>query len=358
MSLEIHTGDRLVREFCTPESTVAPGWLIGARSRLMDSWNPMPELIRVPALSLQAGSVCVRMYEGVSQLGLPTSRAGWLKWYLRNRHRTPNLDIDVPVLDLRFEAGGNIAHAFCWTGLLTLLAKQALKEETGDDSLTVVVPGDAKEFVTCALETLGINTIKTFGLVRGNIVTIVERGRSVCLRLGPHLLPQSLGRSLEAGPATPRKLFISRRGTRCMENETEIWPLLASRGFTRIYAEDLPVAEQARHLANATHIVAIHGAALGALVCRAAVSNRSPLRLVELFGPGYIVTLYRELASILGDSWIAVRGRVTPEVVRDTDRSGLVRAHEKSNFVIDPEALRLALDASEQRVDPQCTVTL
>lgn len=357
MLLGERVSDGLIGEFSIPESFVDPAWLVGARTRLVDSWSPMPEMIRMPGLKIGAGSVVVRMGEGVTHLGLPTSRRALVKWYANGRHRAPAIKADVPVLDLRFEGAQNIAHAFCKTGLMALAAKRALRESTGDDALMCVLPGDAKGFVIRAFEVMGLTPVPTFGPVRGRIVEVVERGHNVFMHLRSRLLPPSIGELIEGGPATPDKLFISRRDVRRIENEELIRPLLERRGFTLIYAEDLPVVEQVRYLANATDVVAIHGAALGALACRAALPSRRPLRLLELFGSGYIVTLYREMASDVGDFWMAVRGRVTPEAVRDTDRAGMARAHEKSDFVVDEEALCIALEASERRSDPQYIVT-
>jgi len=357
MSLGDRVSDGLIGEYSTPESFVDPAWMVGARTRLVDSWSPMPEMIRMPGLKIGAGSVLVRMGEGVTHLGLPTSRLALVKWYAKGRHRAPAIEADVPVLDLRFDGAQNIAHAFCKTGLMALAAKRALRESTGDDALMCVVPGNAKGYVVRALEVMGLTPVPTFGPVRGKIVEVEGRGHNVFVHLRSQLLPPSLGELIEDGPATPERLFISRRDVRRIENEAQIRSLLERRGFTLIYAEDLPVAEQVRYLANATDVVAIHGAALGALACRAALPGRRPLRLLELFGSGYIVTLYREMASDLGDFWMAVRGRVTPEAVRDTDRAGVARAHEKSDFAIDEETFCVALEASERRSDPQYVVT-
>jgi predicted alpha/beta hydrolase len=71
--------------------------------------------------------------------------------------------------------------------------------------------------------------------------------------------------------------------------------------------------------------------------------------LVELFGPGYIVSCFRDLAAAVGSRWCGVRGQITPEVVRDLDhRHRHPRSHTTSPAVIDLASLEAALD----RVSP------
>lgn len=349
--------ERLIREYQIPESVVDAGWMIGARTRLVDAWAPMPELMQLPKLLFRDGSVRITQRKGVTHLGLPTSRMRLLKWYARGRHRIPTIYADVPVFDSRFDGAENFAHAICYTGLLALAAKRALFDETGSDSLMMIVPGDARAYVLQALNYLGVTAMPTFGPVVGDIVTITQQGHSALLRLAHEFMPKHIGTLLESGPATPEKIFISRRKSRCIENESEIAALLEARGFLLIYAEDLSVLDQMRYLTNASQIVAIHGAALGPLLCRSAISNRKPLRLLEIFGPGFVCTFYRQIMFGLGDSWISVRGRVKPEVVRDTDHSGIAHAHEKSSFYVDPESLIIAFDALEKGGSPSYTVS-
>jgi len=153
-------------------------------------------------------------------------------------------------------------------------------------------------------------------------------------------------------------------------NMAEVEGTLEREGFTTIYPERLSVLDQLRLLWQAEEVVGVHGAALALLLPRAVQRPSRPLRLVEVFGPGYIVSLYRCLAAGLGASWVGVRGRTTPEVVRDLDRLGpdnwrhrlasalrgwvpgrwlppdkaWQRSHQLSNFEVDPQTLALALE--------------
>jgi len=153
----------------------------------------------------------------------------------------------------------------------------------------------------------------------------------------------------------PEKVFIARKFTRFLLNEDEITQFLESRGFTKYYFEDIPVSQQWQILANARQVVAIHGAALAAMAFNQRGLARKPgdlsgFQLIELFGPGYQVDVYRRFAAILNAHWCAVRGKITVKVLRDLDERGLSRSHEKSPFVIDPGTVEMALDYSDSFV--------
>jgi len=61
-----------------------------------------------------------------------------------------------------------------------------------------------------------------------------------------------------------RKLFVSRAdsGNRVLVNEAELAALAGRAGFTRVVLGDKPVGEQVRLFAEASHIIAPHGAGL------------------------------------------------------------------------------------------------
>jgi Glycosyltransferase 61 len=121
-----------------------------------------------------------------------------------------------------------------------------------------------------------------------------------CSFLRERLLPHRASKSF------PLKLYISRAKAklRRVQNEDEIWPILAAQGFQKIFMEDYPVAEQIGMFASATHIVAPHGAALTNLVF-----SPPGTRVIELFPPDVVQGCYWTLASqvkldytyILGD---------------------------------------------------------
>jgi capsular polysaccharide biosynthesis protein len=78
----------------------------------------------------------------------------------------------------------------------------------------------------------------------------------------------------------PLRLFISRgkASRRRIVNEDAVMEMLAPLGFQAIFLEDLSIAETARMIASASHIIAPHGAGLANLVFA-----RAGTRVMELF---------------------------------------------------------------------------
>ncbi|HXG80435.1 MAG TPA: glycosyltransferase family 61 protein [Sphingomicrobium sp.] len=329
-----------------PAATVPAQWLVGARTRLVDSWTPAPEMVRMPPILLQEGKLILSIAQGVSKA--PTQS---LRRRVHNLvHRAPKVLHGAPgtaYFDARFDGLHNFSHMFFLVGPLGLLARKFCREDAGIGNFAVVVRSTARDFAVEALRTLNLDVIRSDADLHGMTVRIEEQGRYLPLRLLGDLLPAGLAQKIQAGPPTPPKIYLARRGTRSIVNAEEIDPIIERFGYRKIYLEDLPILEQIRTVALASEIVAVHGAALGPLAWRT-ILPPSRLKLVEIFSPGYIVSLYREIAALLGGDWIGVRGRHSPEFVRDLDQRGQARSHEAAPIDVDPEALRLAIDYSEQ----------
>ena len=141
----------------------------------------------------------------------------------------------------------------------------------------------------------------------------------------------------------PRKVFISRRGSRRLTNEAEIEASLRAEGFEKVYFENIPILEQWSIMRDATDIIAIHGAALGGLAFQAAREDGLQARLIELFGAGFVVNPFRKFMAVLGGEWVGCRGKITPEVVRDIDEPGRAKSHAFDDFELSFEAIETAL---------------
>ncbi len=76
------------------------------------------------------------------------------------------------------------------------------------------------------------------------------------------------------------RIFISRRGVRAPLNAAELNAFLEARGFSVLYLEDHPIAEQIAIMQQAEDVAAIHGAALAYL----ALKDRTRT-VVELLPP-------------------------------------------------------------------------
>lgn len=156
----------------------------------------------------------------------------------------------------------------------------------------------------------------------------------------PHLgLPRAFDRmraaaytALRAEPARPfRKLFVSRADStnRVLVNEADLSALAAASGFERVVLGEMPVAEQVRLFAEATHIVAPHGAGLtNLLFCRPGTA------VCELQMDCNLHWAFRRLAALRGLRYGCVIGAHLPP-----PREWM---HHNS-FHIDPAALAAVL---------------
>ncbi len=120
---------------------------------------------------------------------------------------------------------------------------------------------------------------------------------------------------------------------------------LRAEGFERVYMEDIPIAQQWTMLGNAKEVVGIHGAGLSSLgfSARRAKQGGPRFRLIELFSAGFASSCFRDYAAVLEGTWVGVRGKITPEIVRDLDLRGESRAHDHASFEIDIDSLAEAL---------------
>lgn len=97
----------------------------------------------------------------------------------------------------------------------------------------------------------------------------------------------------------PKRLYVTRgsvRHTRRLVDESEMWPMLERRGFTRIDAGELSVRDQIDHFAAADVIVGLHGAALTNLVfCRPGA------KVLNIFAPNYVKHCFWAICDVIPD---------------------------------------------------------
>jgi capsular polysaccharide biosynthesis protein len=99
-------------------------------------------------------------------------------------------------------------------------------------------------------------------------------------------------------PAAPwRRLFVSRADStaRVLVNEVELAAQAASAGFETVVLSELSVAEQVRRFAEASHVIAPHGAGLANLLfCRPGAA------VCELHMDLHLHWAFRRLAALRG----------------------------------------------------------
>ncbi len=337
-------------------------------TRMADSWQALPECIVQRAMRVGRASLHVSIFTG-STADLGANRAPTQN-PIKQIKRAQTVDRHGDYLfDTRYEVDSNVGHYIVDTIPKILVAKDFISKREGREvELYAILKEGSSPMSFEIFRAFGIPTLATEAKVRGQIVKTVETaaktsldGRMLhadapmmagCL---PGLYADFRASLVPEGTTTPDKIYISRRDSRTVENETEIVRLLEARGFRKYLFEtgELSLIEQWRLVAGASQIVAIHGAGLTPLIFNRRGLARAPgdlggLRIIEIHGAGYFVDFNRRLAALANAHWCGVRGRITPEVVRDLDERGGGRIQQSASFRIDPEALALALEHSDR----------
>jgi capsular polysaccharide biosynthesis protein len=122
-----------------------------------------------------------------------------------------------------------------------------------------------------------------------------------------------------------KKIYIIRSAaaTRGIKNAKEIETIAASEGFTCVETGKLTANEQEKLFAEATHVVAVHGAGLLNIIFRRA----QPMSVLEIFPEGFIPPHYYWLSKEYGYRYEAL----------------VAGAEIKGNFHLDPTTFRKAL---------------
>jgi capsular polysaccharide biosynthesis protein len=98
----------------------------------------------------------------------------------------------------------------------------------------------------------------------------------------------------------PRRIYISRKGRRCITNEDELITLLKKFDFVIIEDKPRTVTEQISLYYNASFIIGPHGASFSNIIwCEPGA------HLLELFSPNYVPDFFLYLAKMMGMDYSA-----------------------------------------------------
>jgi capsular polysaccharide biosynthesis protein len=138
-------------------------------------------------------------------------------------------------------------------------------------------------------------------------------------------------------PRSKRRIYVSRSRAsgRRIDNEGEILPILASRGFVRIELEEMSLSAQIALFSEAEAVAAPHGAGLTNLIWCAPQT-----KILEVFSPLYVNLCYWAIASVVEADYYYLLGS-EEGVVDDVNDS----RYFLENISVDPAALEQALDA-------------
>jgi capsular polysaccharide biosynthesis protein len=135
-------------------------------------------------------------------------------------------------------------------------------------------------------------------------------------------------------PGLPRRIFISREGTRfrrCI-NEPEIYAIAQKYGFTTLKNEKMSFAEQMSLYSGVEMVMGAHGAGFGNML----FASEKALA-IEMFPKHRAPPFYRELCGQLGQKYLKLDGPIT------NLRPGLMV--DFGDFRIDPQEVENLLSA-------------
>jgi hypothetical protein len=256
------------------------------------------------------------------------------------------------IFDTRYDLDRHIGHLI--DNILTplLFARKVLSEHFNQDiEISAVLRKNTSNLSLQVYDTLGINIICTDDQVYGDVVTVYAEHPIANAR-------QEVFNVEFKGynPNTPERIFIPRRGNRSLINNDAVEAFLKQKGFTTYYFEDLTPSEEWSIVRNAKVIVAVHGAACSNFIFnQSGIKSRdrpgSGVRLLEIFSPAFVLPGYRNSAHFINGKWCAVRGQITPEMLKELDFSNnprsTVKAPIKNPFQVNLETLQLALEYLE-----------
>ena len=325
-------------------------WMIGPKSFFVDRATPDFEHIRLSSMPVAGGRIEVTADPDNKTMMpfTPCRRKHALERKIfPGRYKT--IEIDGFAIDYRFGSPQNWAHIL--TGHLPLLLKiRSLSDKFREKPITVILPQDSGAHIIGVCELAGFKAIASDAPVNAHVIQLSTQ--LLALTRDPRRQWIIEETSEEFWPTIYKrskldraydKIFLVRKEARKLSNEAELEEYLSGRGYLKVYAEDYSFEDQFRLLADATDIIATHGAALGPLIYRPPSTPR--FRLIELFPIGHIASLFRYSTHQMNGEWLCVRGKLKPEHIEPgyaLDKPFV--EYSQQEFEIDVESLKYAMD--------------
>ncbi len=340
-----------MREAVELEEALAPinvpaAWMIGGTSRFVNIYAPVVERIFMPEEVVPAHHVKIVGHESdtLTFLALRQTKGrrngvrGYLKLWADQVSGGKVLDLGHRVVyDARWIYNGNLAHLL--QSHAAILGYFKARLGVGASDCLVILEAGAPALARKVFDLLGYETIRTHRSVRAHTLALQHDPDVVY-----HLLPFAALVQPQSVPISSlRRVFVPRRGTRCLENEREIAAVAAANGFTKVYLEDLSMADQFGMMRSVECLLAVHGAGLGHLCMRSPSSGSKPLQLLEILSPGLVTDVFRKYIAVLGGTWHGCRGDIHPRFVKAVEESSDYKSAASWNFSLDPRALEASL---------------
>lgn len=312
------------------EYRVPEGRIFTFPTRLADAYAPECLEIIKPPITVRLGETTISARWGRSS-DLPSF--GTYSWRRRAWMRAARpLEVgDAFLVDFRYETHVNISHLVTFAAPSALLARERLNRP-----VRVILRRNTSRLSLAVFAALGLEVLLSDRDVEGDFV-VGSNGHDRVYEPYYRRIFDRVAVDESAEPCD--RIYIGRRGSRRLENEDEVWPLLKSAGFRRLYFEDYTIPRQWAYARNAQVIVGLHGAALSSLVF-----NRMNVKLVELYHPGYAVDFFRRIVWLMGGAWVGVYGRMPANLIHELDERGDSEAFHFASTTISPRSLGMALE--------------
>lgn len=193
----------------------------------------------------------------------------------------PPLRCEYPVFDTRKFEPNNIAHLLLDLVPVGLFVQNTLGRDAKSAFRKVVGP------FRHVVDLFELGALCTHRRIDAEIIHVRgTRGLAVYDLLGTFDCPAiTFLPNVYSGRSFPpshriEKVFLARRGARALLNHTDVAEFLSTLGFQTIFLEDYPIQQQLAIVAQAKHVVAVHGAGMAGLVLNPAIES-----VVEILPP-------------------------------------------------------------------------
>lgn len=204
----------------------------------------------------------------------------------------------------------------------------------------VILPRELKPAMEASLARVGIDPAQMRRVPREEILSVGELTLVGTDRFRPELLRRVREAAFEGRPrvAPHRRVYVSRARARFrrLRNEEEVWPILAARGFERVFMEDLDFDAQVQLMAETRVLVAPHGAGLTNMMFAPEETDVVEIAALSFPNPNFYA-----VAAAMGQRYHLV----------DAEAVGAVRPLEQ-DLQVAPEALTAALETVAGLAEP------
>ena len=336
-----------------------PVWIIGPRSYLSDRAVPLLDIIAVPARNF--GAERITFAGQVEKSATRDYHSRKYKLLHPFQAREEELGVDgVYYIDLRIFGLENWSH-FLNKAVPVAVAIREKLISLGEREPVFILNETVFPAILEFMEIIGYRFVCTNRSVEARQVLIEASDLSVIDNLSKKIIipisPLVYANTARVPNIFGQKVFLNRKPpNRSILNIDVIRDELILNGFVEYFMEDLSASEQIAVILRATHIVAIHGAALAPLMFRN--ERHGPLSMIEIVPPGHVVPFFRNMVDAIPCAYRMVRGVPDTDLMADAfsnvDEPSMkfTKRHSLRQFNLDLTSLRFAIDSLDSKNFP------